>query len=69
MNPWEIAARLCRPMSTEEALGLTKAEFGFREIGDVDPSLELKFREMAKSLEQEDGHPPVFSSSEGSTPP
>ncbi|ANH69743.1 hypothetical protein [Mitsuaria sp. 7] len=46
MNPWEIAARVCRPMSTEEARRLTQQECGSKEYGDTDPLLEAEIQEM-----------------------
>ena len=62
MNPWEIAARVCRPMSTEEARRLTHQECGSREYGDTDPLLEAEIQEMlarikvAEREERERGH-------------
>lgn len=46
MNPWEIAARVCRPMSTEEARRLTEQNGGSREYGDTDPLLEAEIQDM-----------------------
>ncbi|WP_377153185.1 hypothetical protein ACFJIX_17525 [Roseateles sp. UC29_93] len=53
MKPWEIAARVCRPMSTEEALRLSAEKHGFREFGDIDPEIEDKFRKMLEKIERE----------------
>ncbi|WP_157522305.1 hypothetical protein [Mitsuaria sp. 7] len=53
MKPWEIAARVCRPMSTEEALRLSAEKHGFREFGDIDPEIEALFRETIEEVERE----------------
>lgn len=54
MKPWEIAARVCRPMSTEEAVRLTTEEYGFREFGDIDPEIEALFRETIEEVAREE---------------
>lgn len=51
MKPWEIAARVCRPMSTEEALRLTSMAQDFREFGDADPEVESMLRSSAQDPE------------------
>lgn len=54
MNPWEIAARFCRPMSTEEAVRLTRERYGAGGFPDVDPLIEAEIQELAKKIQRED---------------
>lgn len=52
MKPWEIAARVCRPMSTEEAIRLAREEVGAgRELPDIDPLLEAEILELQAEIE------------------
>lgn len=52
MNPWEIAARVCRPMSSEEAQRLTVERYGSREFPDLDPLLEAEIRELDARIQR-----------------
>lgn len=53
MKPWEIAARVCRPMSTEEAIRLAREEVGAgRELPDIDPLLEAEMLELETEIER-----------------
>ena len=54
MNPWEIAARLCRPMSTEEAVRLTRERYGAGGFPDIDPLIEAEIQELAEKIQRED---------------
>lgn len=55
MKPWEIAARVCRPMSTAEAMRLAHEEVGVgREMPDIDPQLEAEMVELQAEIERLD---------------
>jgi len=54
MKPWEIAARVCRPMSSEEAMELTVERYGSREFPDLDPLLEAEIRELDAKIQSRD---------------
>ncbi|WP_141100846.1 hypothetical protein [Roseateles aquatilis] len=51
MNPRDIAKRLTRPMSTEEATRLVLERQGAREVADIDPQMETELREMKERIE------------------
>lgn len=64
MKPWEIAARVCRPMSSDEAMGLVQASHGSREMADTDPLMEAEIKEKLSRIqlaEQEERERPEKS--------
>ncbi|MDH0863125.1 hypothetical protein [Mitsuaria sp. GD03876] len=54
MNPREIAARICRPMSTEEAVRLTRERYGVSEFPDIDPLIEAQVRSLTEKIQREE---------------